>query len=149
MKTWILVAAASEASIFAVHWSQFLQGEASLVWIKSLKHPESGQHDSDRLSDKMGRYHGRQEGYGTFVETTDPKVHEADKFALTVVRELDLARTHGDYQDLVLVAPPAFYGHLNRHIHPALQSYIKNVIEKDYTKDTADVLAAHLRQQIG
>ena len=149
MKTWIVVANATQVKIFVVHFAKFLQGHESLSLIQEHKHPESRQHDSEIVSDKLGNYHGLHEGHGSFVESSDPHQHEAVVFATTIARILETARISHAYEQIILVAPPHFYGLINKALHANLKKDIARVIEKDYIQENIQDIEKHLRQQIG
>ncbi|ABS76626.1 host attachment protein [Coxiella burnetii] len=149
MKSWIVVANASKAKIFAVNKIKFLTGKHNLELIKEYTHPESRMRDVEIASDRLGHFHAKSRGSGSFVEQTNPKKYEAESFAREVVNDLESGRMADLFQDIILVAPPPFHGLLNKCLNPQLENKIALVIEKDYTKDNDKELEKHLKQQIG
>lgn len=148
--TWIVVANASKALVYAVNKIKFLNDHDKLNLITEWNHPESRLRDSELMSDKLGRYHAKNVMRGdSFMEPTDPQKHEAEVFAREIAKELDNERTTHRFHELILVAPPTFYGLLNKHMHDLLKKMVVVVIEKDYTKDDQLTLEKHLKQQIG
>lgn len=147
--TWIVVANASQAKFFSVNKIKFLNDKDKLILVEELFHHASRMHDADIVSDKVGRYRAMANSSDSFMEPTDPHKHEAEVFARETANYLENARAKKLFQDLILVVSPSFYGLLNLRIHPQLKKLISKVIEKDYTKDSDQVLAKHLRQQIG
>ncbi len=142
--TWILVANASKAKIFAVNKMKFINGKEKLSLIKEFTHPESRKRDLEIASDKLGNFQ-----HGSFVEPTDPKKYEAETFAREVVEDLETGRVGNLYEELILVVPPSFHGLVNKNLRAPLQKVITHVVEKDYTKDDEKSLEEHLRQQLG
>ncbi|ABX77944.1 host attachment protein [Coxiella burnetii] len=92
MKSWIVVANASKAKIFAVNKIKFLTGKHNLELIKEYTHPESRMRDVEIASDRLGHFHAKSRGSGSFVEQTNPKKYEAESFAREVVNDLESGR---------------------------------------------------------
>lgn len=139
--TWILVANASSARLYAN------QGpKKGLQLVKQFDHPESREKASDLVSDRPGQTRGN--GHGAFVAATDPKQHEADRFALELSNELDQGRGANSYGRLILVASSPFMGMLNSHLSSHVRALASETIEKDYTKATEKELAGHLEHCI-
>jgi len=137
---WVLVANASQAKLFSMT-SRFGQ---NLTLIKEFEHPESRLKGSDLVSDRPGHYQSKGTGHGSFVDKTDPKTQEAERFSQELVAELESGRTSNQYKNLVLVAAPPFLGALNKHISEPLHNTVIRVIEKDLTKNGNGDLVDHL-----
>ena len=105
--------------------------------------------DSEIVSDKVGSYRAKNSWGDSFNEPTDPRDHEINNFAHEVVNELEAGRAQHSFRDLILVAAPSFYGCMNNLMHPQLKKMVSLVIEKDYLKDSDQMLEKHLKQQIG
>ena len=104
--TWILVANASHAKLYATH---NLGNE--LIPIVEFTHPESRTKGIDLVSDRVGHYHAMNgSGYGSFVETSDPKSNETARFAAEIASMLDQARTHNAFDRLIWIMPAQFDG---------------------------------------
>jgi hypothetical protein len=80
--TWVMVANASQAKLFSNTGPQ-----RGLTLIKELLHPESREKTSNLVSDRSGSNAGT--GHGAFMQATDPKHHEAERFAQELTRELE------------------------------------------------------------
>lgn len=139
--TWILIADASKARLFAVHKARLFQDDNTnnLQLISEFTHNDSRKKGSDLVSDKMGEF-----GSGSFAATTSPKAHEAEQFAQELVTHLDTGRKENSFRDFILVAPPAFMGLLHKHMHQETKKLLSQSIEKDYTHDEGRVLLTHL-----
>ncbi len=141
--TWILVANASSARLYAN------QGpKKGLQLIKEFDHPESRGKGLDLVSDRPGHNQGHGNGHGAFVPATDPKQHEAERFALELVKELEQGRGSNSYGRLIMVASSPFIGMLNGRLSPQLRGMLSESIEKDYTRASEKELSGHLEHCI-
>lgn len=129
-KTWLLIADASKARIFAMHKVRVFREKNpnDLELIGAYNHENSRKKGSELNSDRMGEF-----GSGTFVEATSPKLHEAQQFAHELLGHLETGRKENNYRDLIIVAPPAFMGLLHKHMPHGVNKLISQKIEKDYT----------------
>ena len=143
MNTWVLVANASEARIFGTDRI----GEA-MECMKEFSHPESRGKGSELASDRPGHYQSKGTGHGAFVEPSDPKEYEADRFASELAKELDKGRNDNAYRKLVVVAAPHFYGLLNNHMNKHTRAMVVNDIQKDLTDCEPRELPTRLKEYI-
>ena len=141
--TWILVANASQAKLYANHGPK-----RGLELVKELDHPESREKAANLVSDRPGHNQGHGGGHGTFVQATDPKEHEADRFALELARELEDGRVSNAYDRLILVSSPAFMGLINNKISTQVKGKLSESIEKDYTRLPVKELSGHLESVV-
>ena len=139
--TWIMVANASQAKLFANHGPK-----KGLQFIKELVHPESREKTSNLVSDRSGSHTGT--GHGAFIQATDPKHHEAERFAQEVSRELDDGRINNAYDRLILVASAPFMGLVNSRLPEPVRSKLSEIIDKDYTRLPIKDLAGHLESYV-
>src|SRR3990167_3851993 len=144
-KTWILGADASIARLYAMHKARFLKQSDTkeLALINQFAHEASRKKVSELITDKMGEF-----GSGTFVENTNPKLHEAEQFAHEIIHYLDMSRKDKDFRDLIIIAPPTFMGLLHKHMPGEINKLISQTIEKDYTKNNAQELIKNLLQHL-
>jgi len=141
--TWICVADAAEAKIFQIkNLKAFTLGKEKWQLLKNLTHEQSRKKGTDLNTDRAGHFQK-----GSFMDGPDPKKHEAEIFAREIVHELEAARLNG-VSKIILVLPPAFYGEIKKHIHPALQTHIVKVIEKDYVHEPEKTLEQHVLKQL-
>ncbi|MCP5277222.1 MAG: host attachment protein [Thiobacillus sp.] len=139
--TWIMVANASQAKLFANHGPK-----KGLQLLKEFMHPESREKTSNLVSDRSGANSGP--GHGAFIQATDPKHHEAERFAQEVARELDDGRVKNAYDRLILVASAPFMGLVNNCLPGQVRSKVSESIDKDYTRLPVKDLAGHLEQVV-
>jgi len=141
MTTWILVANASEATLYQ---SENLRKKA-LILLKTFQHPESREKDADLVSDQPGHFNTSHKARGAY-EKSDPKEIEVDNFARELCEKLDAGRRTNQYNTLLLIAAPSFHGLLNKHLN---QHQIEVLhIPKDYTKCKEDALIQHIQENL-
>ena len=148
LKTWIMIANASEAYCYSIDNKQLVKGRIDLELLNSYTHPESRKKDGDLISDRSGHYQSGTLGHGSYITPTDPKEHEAVSFAKEIADILESGRIANDYQSLILISPPHFHGLLNKHINKNVSSLIREKIEKDYTKVGKKQLTEHLKRYL-
>ncbi|HNQ03565.1 MAG TPA: host attachment protein [Thiobacillaceae bacterium] len=138
--TWIMVANASQARLFANHGPK-----RGLELVREFTHPESREKTSNLVSDRLG---AMGMGHGAFIQSTNPKHHEAERFAQEVARELDAGRVKRAYDRLILVASSPFMGLMNASLPGQVRSKVSESIDKDYTRLPVKELAGHLEQVV-
>lgn len=141
MNTWVLVANASEARIFGTE-----KIGNPMECMKEFNHPESRDKGMDLTSDRPGHYQSKGTGHGAFVESTDPKEYEAERFAAELAKELENGRTNNAYRKLVVVAAPHFHGLINSQLDEHTRAMVVNDIQKDFTDCDVNELPERLKQ---
>jgi protein required for attachment to host cells len=144
--TWVLVADTCKAKIFKTIKARLFNPDADgkdLTLVHEYTHPEGRKRDQDLVSDKSGAF-----GASNFTEATDPKRHENERFAAELTKALSLAHNENNYQDLILIAPPAFMGMINKNLAHEVKKLVCQSIEKDYTRYDTKELAKHLRDYL-
>lgn len=141
--TWILVANGSEASIFSTTRKEISK-------INTFTHPESREKGEALSSDRSGHFQSNPTGIGSgaFTEPKDPKEFEIERFAQELAEHLDRGRTTNQYDALMVIAPPRFYGLLNQHMNSHVQQRLHKHLDKDYTKLTEQELIAQIKGQL-
>lgn len=138
--TWVLVAESSRAKLYSAT-DRF----APLVEIHDLVHPASRLHEGDLVSDTPGS-DGGSVGQGRHVldaETT-ARAHESLGFAKELAEHLNLGRTEGAFNRLVLIAPPAFLGVLRDSLNKEVKDLISQEVNKNLVQQSSEVLRAYL-----
>uniref|UniRef100_UPI003F6B4D12 host attachment protein n=1 Tax=Pseudomaricurvus sp. TaxID=2004510 RepID=UPI003F6B4D12 len=87
---------------------------------------------------------GQQRATAPEVSATD---HEADKFAGELATNLRSARIDGRFNQLVLVAPPAFLGRLRSAMDSATSGLVVKEINKNLTAKSSRELEEEFQQQ--
>ncbi|MFU8789040.1 MAG: host attachment protein [Methylobacter sp.] len=141
--TWILIADSTRARIFTADSSA-----ASLEEIEGFSHTESRLHDREITSDLPGRNQGVGKAGHAFEQATDPKKHEADSFAHSLARHLDEACNENRFEQLLIVAGPAFLGLLRSHLSENVKKRVRFELDKELTLLSADDIRQHLPQYL-
>ena len=135
MPTWILVADASRARIFAAD-----KALSPLNEIRTLTSPEARLHEGDLVTDKGGRDRNPGIGAHGFNVGDEHKQDNAERFAAQVCHELEAARNAGEFRKLYVVAAPTFLGMLRHHQSSALRHLIAGEVDKNLsTQDPAAI----------
>ncbi|MBL6458170.1 host attachment protein [Belnapia sp. T6] len=96
-------------------------------------------------TDRPGRVH---ESLGTTRHALEPRhdPHEARKvaFASDLAHRLEAAAEARRFARLILVAPPAFLGHLRDALGDGTRQRLKGSLDLDLTKATLAEIVAHL-----
>ena len=137
--TWILVANASAAKLFANSGPKL-----GLALIKELSHPQSRMKNADLVTDRAGHMQSSGDGHGSRQPRTKAKEQEMEHFARELAQELEHGRNARLFEHLILVAPPAFLGVLNEKLDAQTAKLVSTRYEKDYTQHDDKELTAHL-----
>ncbi|CAA9892378.1 Host cell attachment-required protein [Candidatus Methylobacter favarea] len=137
--TWILAADNTRARIFTTESSA-----SPLVEIEDLAHTASRLLDREITSDLPGRVKSSN-GIGHALEQpTDPKKHEADKFAHQIASYLAAAYKAGKFEQLFIVAEPSFLGLLRSHLPEQIKKQVCFELDKNITTQSAADIRKHL-----
>ena len=141
MTTWVVVADSSRGKIFVqdTHSSELLE-QVDLV------HPSARLRGVDLSSDRSGRHSGAfGQGSHLFDARTEAKEHEAESFAKEIAERLETGRTSGQFQKLVLMAPPKFLGELREQLGDEVRKLVVDEIAKDLVTHSAEEVRDKLR----
>ena len=141
--TWVLVANASEAQLYA---TDHVGGE--MTCLQKFSHSESRAKGATLASDRPGHSKSKGAGHGAMGDPADPKDYEADRFAAELASKLNAGRTANAYRRLVVVAGPHFHGLLSSHLDKHTHELIENFIHKDFTDCTEHELPVRLKENI-
>lgn len=148
MRVRIVVADQSEADFYDV-----AQREESPRFVARLTDPDAHLHNRDLKSDRPGRVfdHAASPGgrrgatahHATGSER-DPRRIEAERFARKIASALETAHEHGDFERLVVMAPPAFLGLLRDAIPTSVRATITAEIAKNLVHEPVTAMQSHL-----
>jgi protein required for attachment to host cells len=137
--TWIVVANNSLARFFTVETQS-----SPLTEIEALTHLENRLHDKDITSDFPGKIKGEGAVGHAFEQPTDPKKHEAEKFAHLVAKHLEAAHNEHKFEQLLLVAEPSFLGLLRNQLSEQLKKRVCFELDSNIATLNADDIRVHL-----
>lgn len=115
----------------------------TLTEIMIQDHQEGRLKDSERYSDRPGSDHGGVGAHQSYdrEKAEDP---EEERFARDLSDKLDKARHEGRFDNLVLIAPPAFLGTLRHHLSKDCLATVVQSIDKDVVRQEPEAIAKHL-----
>lgn len=124
--TWILVANARHARLFANHGPN-----------KGLELVHEAEADLAAEATRMP-VSGRASPRG------EPPKHAERSFAHRLARDLHNGRSRGDYARAIIVAPPGFMGLINHELDGPTASMVSDRLDKDYTRSEPEQLRTQL-----
>lgn len=138
--TWVVVADQSAARIFDAAGPT-----RALEEIASYAHPEGRAHARDLKSDQPGRaFDSAGQGRHAMEPKVLPKEQEAIGFARFLSDKLEDARTKNQVDELILVAPPEFLGHLRA----TLDKDAKKIVAAEHPLNIVKLRAEEIRDRI-
>ena len=144
MNTWILVADSAHARIFNSETAT-----SKLSEIESIIHPQAQQHEQKLTSDLPGRQAGGATGsHHSVGGKTSPKKYEAVEFARDLCKELEVAHTSHKFHQLVIVAAPAFLGHLREEMSSNVSKVVTLELDKDIVEQDVISIRGHLPDRL-
>lgn len=141
-KTWVVVADSARARIFRreARWQ-------ALHEHSDLAHPESRLHDGDLKTGGRGEQH---ESTNRSAHSSDPSVNPSEKqaedFARDVAHTLHSGRNRGDFEKLVLVAPPSFLGRLRLKLDHSTTQCVTQEVDKNWSRQSVQQIQGLLAQ---
>ena len=132
IRTWVVAADSARARLY-IHDDDIDALQAAEL--AGLPPPEDRVQGHTEKSDRPGRSHGSSsDGVRHAIEShSDYRKLEKQRFAIAIADVLNHARLRGEFDRLVLVAPPRSLGELRRHLSDQVQSHME-AIAKDLTK---------------
>jgi len=139
-RIWIVVAESSRAKIYAAK-----NRLAPISEIEDLVHPEGRMHEGDLVSDAPGS-DGGATGQGRHIidDKTTVREQENADFANEIAHRLTQARNEHAFDELVLIAPPAFLGLLRNKLSKTLAASVVLEIDKNLVRQPAAAIAEHV-----
>ena len=132
-KTWIVAANRSNARIFEVE-----RGTDTPREIEDLVDPAGRAHERDLTSDAAGRFYGkgeRNQGHSAGPEASQSQ-HEVERFAIQIRDYLDRAHAAHRFEQLWVIAAPAFLGALRTKLSKAVTAALELEVDKDVPTHT-------------
>jgi protein required for attachment to host cells len=115
--------------------------------VARITDPAAHLHDRDFSSDRPGRTYESFGGARHALEReNDPRSREAARFAKRIARRLDEARRKAEYENLIVVAGPAFLGLMREQLSKPTRECVVCEIRKDLVHSPVSALRSHLPQ---
>ena len=140
-KKWVLVASNGRAKILAV------LNVRSLAEIWHMEHPEASLQGRELITDSPGRsYDAVGVGQHAMEFNTDPERQQLIKFAKQICNSIESAGKQGHFDQLVVIAAPAFLGQLRSQLGPATARLIVQEISKNVTRFNTKEIQRYLEE---
>jgi protein required for attachment to host cells len=137
METRVIVANNARARIFASH--DVLN---HLVEQEDFVHSEAHLQNRELVSDAAGKSRHTHDSFGS---RTSPADHEAEIFAGLLAGRLKEMHNELHFDQLIIIAPPAFLGLLRKNLQKPLDRLVECTIPKDLTKAGIDDIIEYIR----
>ena len=140
--TWVLVAHEAGARVF-----ENLGPGKGLQLLHGIDHPEGRLQDGDFDADRPGRSFRRDAGEArrsAMSRSEGPHERAVSDFARALAARLQHARTTGEYDRLVLVAPPKFLGILRSSLDAPTARCVVGSLDKDLATSDEKELVGQL-----
>lgn len=114
----------------------FLRNEGDEVYPDLQVEEHSMQHnpaDRDQKTDAPGRSFSRASSGRSAMEETDFHQLEEDRFAAETADLLRQRALAGDFEQLIIAAPPRTLGELRKHYHKEVEARLVQEVSKDLT----------------
>ena len=138
-KTAILVAEGSRARLYAAD-----SPTAVLTELEDFIQPQGRMHEGDLVSDQPGS-DGGVVGQGRHVLDNQTSATEAvhAAFAKQLAERLEKGRKRREFEQLVVMAPPAFLGLLRGELGPELSKMVVEEVAKNLVQHSPDEVRRH------
>jgi protein required for attachment to host cells len=144
-KTWVVVSESTRARIYAADTPR-----SPLTEVEDYAHTASRMHAQELTSDLPGRaFDSGGQGRHAMGQKTSPSEREHVEFARTIGQRIEAGRLGGDFENLILVAPPEFLGHLRKNQDSVTREKVVLEIGKNLVTKDAEDIRAHIRDQLG
>jgi protein required for attachment to host cells len=146
-KTRLIVADSSRARIFDIVG---VGRAATFVEGSGLIHEKSRVLEQEILTDRPGRVRTGLGGYAVTAmpPRSDPKELEANRFAEQIAEVLEASRRIGEFDLVVLAAPPKFLGLLRERVSHAVRGCVGASVALDGIRMKAEELRSALAEAL-
>jgi protein required for attachment to host cells len=113
--------------------------------VARISDPAAHLHARDFSSERPGRtYESMGSTRHAIARENDPHRREAVQFARRIAQRLDDAREHEEFEDLIVVAAPAFLGLMREEMSKPTRARVVHEVHKDLVHGTVADLCRHL-----
>jgi protein required for attachment to host cells len=139
-RTWVVVADSAMARVFVVPSTGDPMRE-----VETCAHPEARLAVRELTSDLPGSVSGgRGSQHHALQSRVGPKEQQTIDFARLLADRIESGRTGHEFERLVLVASPAFLGHLRASLGADTRRLVAGELDHDYVK----MNPAEIRKQL-
>jgi protein required for attachment to host cells len=142
---WIVSADACAARIYSIPTSKYKQ---PLTLLQELTHVEGRMKSKDLVADEAGKFKGRYSTGGQFVNHTDPKAVELNKFVKKIVELVEHGHSIQAFEKLIVVARPHLYGLIVGKLSDHIKNRLQSISHKDRMHGTEQELHAFIQAEL-
>lgn len=141
---WVLVAASSQARLFAIQGPQ-----VPLLAVHEFSHPESRQHEHDLTTDLPGRsFDSMGSGRHAMEQRVSVKEHEAQVFAREIGAYLEDARINKRFHSLIIMSAPSFLGVLRKSLSAGVNQCVIHEVDKNLVQQDPAEIRTYLPERL-
>ncbi len=144
-KKWVLVADGHRARVFEVD-----ETSDALIELDAFLNPEARMAEHELATDARGRFSGK--GKHAQSSTAEPSTtalrHSDELFCKQIASHLEQHYDKHEYNEISIVAAPAFLGMLRKKIPKKIHNIIREEIPKDVTSLTPPKMHAYLKEHL-
>lgn len=141
-RTWVVVADSSRANIYLRP-----QRNSPLKEIASFDDPQARLREQDLTSDLPGRASARNGASRDRVDSDfSAKAHERETFARQICGTVEHARSCGEFDELILIAPPRVLGLMREVLSRPTLGRVSREIPKNLVQMPPDRLHPYLTE---
>jgi protein required for attachment to host cells len=120
-----------------------------LIELSSIDFEDGRRPSGEINADRPGRVGGRSGGSRHACEPhEDARTHAVHHFAKTLMNDLTHAFHRGEFERLILVAPPRFLGFLRDELNGKLERAVIGTLAKDLPRATIKELCVYLEPYV-
>lgn len=135
MKSWIVVVNRTEAKFY----TYYNHRNSDLKFVTKIENPRGRLKAQEIDADKPGIFSSLLTYGPRLVKKQTPTQRVAEEFAKEVAEFMENCRTKQMFDNLIIVAPPAFLGELRQKLSGPLKKIVKKEIAKDLVPDMSEV----------
>jgi protein required for attachment to host cells len=140
-KTWVIVAENSRARIFAMDAINLPLRE-----LDDLTNPEGRLQERELVSDRPGRtFDSQGAGRHSKAPSVEKSRQVSIEFARILSRSIEEGRVQGQFERLILIAPPRFLGALRQQLDKSTHRLITKEIQKNIVREDEAAIRDELR----
>lgn len=139
---WVLVAD-GEKALFLKNGGDTVHPDLEVVREVHEANPPTHEQGTDR----PGRFNDGVNVHRSAVQETDWHRIEKERFAHEIAERLYKMAHRGDFERIVLVAPPVVLGELRKEMHKAVEERVVAEVPKTLTNHTVDEIERILQNE--
>lgn len=143
-KIWVILAESSRARIFELD-----KLYSPLEELEGFVNNNCRLHETELNSDKPGHsFDSRGASSHQLGQFNDTKTHQTEVFAKLLSDRLDKGRISGEFEKLIIIAPPSFLGILRKIMPHQIKQLVWMSMPKNIVREDTATLRAMLNKSL-